>query len=160
MYRMERDLWEPWRLLNHREEQWTRKQVWTKSLCIDISSFSWASLVAQRLTSACNAVDLGLIPESGRSLGEGNGNALPYSCLENPMDRGAWWDTVPQGRKESDTTERLHFHYTLGRRSFTMKGMKNFEIRSPAVSQYGRAIQEKQKVFCFKYLFYGSIVDL
>ena len=40
--------------------------------------------------SACSAGDLGLIPVSGRSPGEGNGNPLQYSCLENPMDRGAW----------------------------------------------------------------------
>ena len=40
--------------------------------------------------SACSAGDLGLIPGSGRSPGEGNGNPLQYSCLENPMDRGAW----------------------------------------------------------------------
>ena len=41
--------------------------------------------------SACNAGDLGSIPGSGRSPGEGNGNPLQYSCLENPMERGAWW---------------------------------------------------------------------
>ena len=40
--------------------------------------------------SAYNARDLGSIPGSGRSPGEGNGNPLQYSCLENPMDRGAW----------------------------------------------------------------------
>ena len=40
--------------------------------------------------SAYNVGDLGLIPGSGRSLGEGNGNPLQYSCLENCMDRGAW----------------------------------------------------------------------
>ena len=40
--------------------------------------------------SACNVGDLGSIPESGRSPGEGNGNPLQHSCLENPMDRGAW----------------------------------------------------------------------
>ena len=40
--------------------------------------------------SACNAADPGLIPGSGRSPGEGNGNPLRYACLENPMDRGAW----------------------------------------------------------------------
>ena len=40
--------------------------------------------------SACNAGDPGLIPGSGRSPGEGNGNPLQYYCLENPMDRGAW----------------------------------------------------------------------
>ena len=44
--------------------------------------------------SACNAGDPGLIPGSGRSPGEGNGNPLQYSCLENPMDRGAWQATV------------------------------------------------------------------
>jgi len=44
--------------------------------------------------SACNVGDLGLIPGSGRSPGEGNGNPLQYSCLENPMDGGAWWATV------------------------------------------------------------------
>ena len=41
--------------------------------------------------SACNAGDLGSIPGLGRSLGEGNGNPLQYSCLENPMSGGAWW---------------------------------------------------------------------
>ena len=40
--------------------------------------------------SVCNVGDLGSIPGLGRSLGEGNGNPLQYSCLENPMDRGAW----------------------------------------------------------------------
>ena len=44
--------------------------------------------------SASDAGDLGLIPGSGRSPGEGNGNPLQYSCLENPMDRGPWWATV------------------------------------------------------------------
>ena len=44
--------------------------------------------------SACNAGDLGLIPGSGRSPGEGNDSPLQYSCLENPMDREAWWATV------------------------------------------------------------------
>ena len=44
--------------------------------------------------SACNVGDLGSIPRSGRSPGERNGNPLQYSCLENPMDRGAWWATV------------------------------------------------------------------
>ena len=40
--------------------------------------------------SACNVGDPGLISGSGRSLGEGNGNTLQYSCVENPVDRGAW----------------------------------------------------------------------
>ena len=41
-----------------------------------------------------NAGDAGSIPESGRSLGEGDDSPLQYSCWENPMDRGAWWATV------------------------------------------------------------------
>ena len=44
--------------------------------------------------SAYNAEDPGSIPVSGRSSGEGNGNLLHYSCLENPINRGAWWATV------------------------------------------------------------------
>ena len=45
--------------------------------------------------SACKAtIDVGLIPRSGTSPGEGHGNPLQYSCLENPMDRDAWWATV------------------------------------------------------------------
>ena len=44
--------------------------------------------------SACTAKDPGLIPELGRSSGEGNGYPLQYSCLENPKDRGAWRATV------------------------------------------------------------------
>ena len=52
-----------------------------------------------------NAGDGGSIPGSGRSLGGRHGNPLQYSCLENPMDRGAWWATVHGGHKESDMTE-------------------------------------------------------
>ena len=44
--------------------------------------------------SSWNAGDPGLIPDSGRSPGEGNGYSLQYSCLENSVDRGAWWATV------------------------------------------------------------------
>ena len=52
---------------------------------------------------SANAGDAGLNPGSGRSPGEGNGNPLRYSSLGNPMDRGAWWATVPGVAKESDT---------------------------------------------------------
>ena len=46
--------------------------------------------------------------KSGRSPGEGNGSLLQYSCLENPMDRGACWATVCEVSKESDRTQRLN----------------------------------------------------
>ena len=49
--------------------------------------------------SDCNAGDVGSIPGSGRFPGEGNGNPFQYSCLENPMDRGAWWATIHEVTK-------------------------------------------------------------
>ena len=52
--------------------------------------------------SACNAGDLGLIPGLGRSPREGNGNPLQYSCLENPMDKGAW-QVIVLGVRKSQT---------------------------------------------------------
>ena len=58
--------------------------------------------------SACNAGDPGLIPGSGRPLGEGNSNPLRYSYLGNPMDRGAAQATSIRGCKELDTTYRLN----------------------------------------------------
>ena len=61
--------------------------------------------------SACNAGDLGLIPELGRSPGEGNGYPLHYSYLENPMDRGAWWATVHVVAK--NWTQLSDFHSNL-----------------------------------------------
>ena len=51
-----------------------------------------------------NSEDTGSIPGLGRSPGEGNGNPLQYSCLENPMDRGAWWATIHGVSKVWDTT--------------------------------------------------------
>ena len=67
-----------------------------------------ASQVAQVIknlpASAGAEGDTSSIPGLGRSPGEGKGNSLQYSCLENPMDRGAWWAAV-HGETESDTTE-------------------------------------------------------
>ena len=51
-------------------------------------------LVIKNLPANAGDIMLGLIPELGRSPGGGHGNPLWYSCLENPMDRGAWWSTV------------------------------------------------------------------
>ena len=59
--------------------------------------------------SAYNAGDPGLIPGSGKSSGEDSGNPLQYSCLGNPMDRGAW-RAIVHGVPESDVTEHTHTH--------------------------------------------------
>ena len=62
----------------------------------NLLQYSWDSLVAQLVKkSAFNTRDLGSIPGWERHSGEGNGNPLQYSCLENPMDRGAWQATIP-----------------------------------------------------------------
>ena len=60
--------------------------------------------------SACNAEDLGSIPGPGRSLGEGNGNPLQYSCLENPMGGGAWWAIVHRvAKSRTRLSDFTHF---------------------------------------------------
>ena len=67
------------------------------------------SLVAK--DSSCNAGDLSLIPQWGRSPGEGNGNPLQYSCLENPMDRGTWQAIVHGvARVRRDLMTKPHQH--------------------------------------------------
>ena len=68
---------------------------------IFIMGFPGGSVVKNPPTKAG---DMGLIPGSGRSPGEGNDNPLQYSCLGNPMVRGTWWAAVHGVTKESDTT--------------------------------------------------------
>ena len=63
--------------------------------------------------SAYNVGDLGSVPGSGRSPGEGNGNPLQYSCLENPMDWGAWWATVHGVAKSWTQLNDFTFIYNL-----------------------------------------------
>ena len=63
--------------------------------------------------SACNAGDPGLNHELDRSSGEGNGNPLQYSCLDNPHGQRSLVGCSPWGRWGSDTTERLDFHFSL-----------------------------------------------
>ena len=81
--------------------------------------------------SACNAGDMGLIPGSGRCPGEGNGNPLQYSFLGNSMDRGAGQANSPQGRKQSDMTDRL----TLSL-SFNMMKASNHHLRTEELWMY------------------------
>ena len=74
----------------------------------------WASqvtLVVKNLcVSAGDVKDTGLISRSGRSPGGGHGNSLQYSCLENPLDRGAWRATVPKVAKSWTRLKRLSAH--------------------------------------------------
>ena len=99
------------------EEAWVLSLAWERILedeivahfCI-LLGFPGGSEVK---ASACNAGDLGSIPGSGRSPGEGNGNPLQYCRLENPMDAGAWWATVhgvAKGRTRLSNFTFIHIH--------------------------------------------------
>ena len=78
------------------------------------------------VSSAWNAGDPGLIPGSGRSPGEGNGNPLQYSCLENPLDRGAWQATVHGVAK--NRTQLSDFIFTFRAAVYTLGRFKANEI--------------------------------
>ena len=95
-----------------KEAEWIREHSWaSRSLMDDLTpvqvwstDFPGGSVVKNPPVG--DTGDSSLIPQSGRSRGKGNGNPLQSSCLGNLMDRGAWWASVPWGRKESDTTEQ------------------------------------------------------
>ena len=69
-----------------------------------------ALVVKNPPANAEDARDVGLISGLGRCPGVGNGNALQYACLENPMDRGSWWATVHGGAKSWTRLKRLSTH--------------------------------------------------
>ena len=82
------------------------------------SGLQWSFDVQGRARVSCiagrffkNAGDPSLIPGSGRTPGEGNGNPLQYACLENPTDRGAWWATVHGLAKGQTRLSNKHFHF-------------------------------------------------
>ena len=76
--------------------------------------YYWASQVAQVVKNPpANAGDLGSIPGSGRSPGEGNSNPLQYSSLESPMDGGAWWASVHGVAKSRTWLSNFTHRYTL-----------------------------------------------
>ena len=83
---------------------WGRKQ----SLVKKYTGLPW---LLSGKESTCNAGDLGSTPGSGRTPGEGNGYLLQYSCLDNSIDRGAWWATI-HGVTKSWMTERLTLSLT------------------------------------------------
>ena len=84
---------------------WVLKKLTYKSLNIQEYTYFRGFPAGSELKNLpANARDVGLIPGSGRSPGEGNGHTLQYSCLGNPTDRGARRATTPGVAKESDTT--------------------------------------------------------
>ena len=80
--------------------------------------------------STCNVGDPSSIPGLGRSPGKGKGYPLPYSSLENSMDRGAWWATVHGVTKSQTSLNDLHVHFSLfyGRKEILRKFQAQFDI--------------------------------
>ena len=87
-----------------RQESDTTEQLSLTHSCIP------GDASGKEAATAVDIRDLGLIPGSGRLPGEGNGNPLQYSCLENPMDRGAWWVTVHGVAKSQTWLKWLFTH--------------------------------------------------
>ena len=103
----------------------------------------WASLVAQGV-SACNAGDLGFIPELGRSPGERSGNTLQYSCLENPMDGEDLWAII-QGFAESWTRLSNFTHSLRYADDTTLMAESEEELKSPLMK-----VKEESEKFGLK----------
>ena len=87
--------------------------------------------------SACNSGDMGSVPRSGRSPGEGNGNPLQYSCLENPMGKGALWATVHGVAKSQTQLSNYHIHYAYSvfatlKQSIGMLSINKIKIQNPS----------------------------
>ena len=76
------------------KERQSQRMLKLPNSCTHLMQARTSMVASQRLKRLPAVRDLGSIPGSGRSTGEGNGNPLQYSCLENPMDGGAWWATV------------------------------------------------------------------
>ena len=93
-YQVSMKIWSKWKshtLLMKMENDTT---TWENSVVLSAWAPQVVLMVKNSPANAGNIRDTGSIPGSGRSPGGGHGTPLQYSCLENPMDRGAWWATV------------------------------------------------------------------
>ena len=111
----------------------------------------WRLLSGTQVNLPANAVDksdVGSIPGSGRVLEEGNGNPLQYSCLENPIDRGAWQATV-HGLAKSQTWLTIHIHILnrLFKARLLSWYLKYWEFPSGSAVMNLSAIQELQETW-------------
>ena len=105
--------------------------------------FPGSSVLKNLPVNAGDAGDVGLIPGLRRSPGEGNGNPLQYSCLENPMDRGAWW-AIGHGVAKSQTTEQLSMHLFSLPRAWVQSLVRELIIHK---QQHGQYINNKNTIY-------------
>ena len=96
---------------------------------LDILGFPSGSQMVKK-ESACNEGDLGLIPGSERSPREGDGNPLQYSCLENSMDRKAWWSIV-HGVMKSQTYLSTHAHISTNKHRHLLPDADTSNLDTP-----------------------------
>ena len=115
-----------------------------KVYCNRQGKIVWLRWLSSRKSTCCIG-DTNSIPGSGRSPGEGNGNPLQYSRLENSMDRGAWQATVlPWGHKESDTTEQLILSLSSDCFSFSPRCTARLNFPSSFTLQYSYLVNSCQ----------------
>ena len=135
---------------------------WGWGLCIYLPEFLVFSLGLptwprdkETAYSAGDAGKTGLIPGSGRSAGEGNGNPFQHSCLENPMDRGAWRATV-HGVAKSQTQLSVHARMLVFSPCSSLTGHARCKVREPQLLHYVQwnAFQLQNTVLEKKYSFY------
>ena len=105
--------------------------------------------------SACDAGGPDLISGSGKSPGEGTGNPLQYSCLENSMDRGAWWATVWSIGLQRVGHNEVTNTFTFNRNSNNVSYYNFFSLNSNYIvnwKTYSRVLNQEKRGVCHKYL--------
>ena len=100
--------------------------------------------------SDCNTGDLGLIHGSGRSLGEENGNLLQYSCLETPMDGGAWWATVHGAAKSQTRLSKFTFTFRWWRKN-RKRLFQFYRKTSKAIHSMNKHQHSNSKNCCYNF---------
>ena len=89
---------------------------------------SQVAVVVKNMPANGDMRDVGLIPGWGRSHGEGNGNPLQYSCLENPIDRGVWWGTIHRVAQSQIQLKQLSTHLKPTESETTDVGPSPFQV--------------------------------
>ena len=133
-------------LWGHKQSDTTERLTFSFSLrhwlCYPQRASQMALVVKNPPANAGDIRDAGLIPVWGRSPGGGHGNPLQYSCLENPMDRGAWWATVHRVAKNWSWRRLLRVPWTARRSNQSI--LKEI---SPGISLEGRMLKLKFQYF-------------
>ena len=145
---------------------------WATSLSLSLWQYSWGSTIQELSKSSLvrglpwwlsgkeflyKARDVGLIPRLGRSPGRGLGNSLPYSCLENLMDRGAWWATIHRVAKSQTRLKQLSTH------ARPSQGNSQWWLSKALVLQTGHfhpTWGSSDGTFCLDLLLSGQQLDL